>query len=80
MTYTIRRAEHMKTPSATQPNYTKINLLNPKITTCINVTDMTAGERRKLFANHINQDGFLGFIKSKEDTKTYYIFKYRDCI
>ncbi len=44
----------------------------------INVTEMTLNQRRELFKNYLNQDGFTGFIKNKQNKQTYYIFKYEN--
>jgi hypothetical protein len=44
----------------------------------INVTDITSNQRRNLFINCINQNGFIGFIKNYERKQTYYTFYYEN--
>ncbi len=73
----------MKTPNTHQPNN---NQTRPQTTKRINVTNLTADERRQLFANYMNQNGFVGFIQTqrpgtdstegKISQQTYYIFTY----
>ena len=42
----------------------------------INVTHLTANQRRKLFMEHMNQSGFTGFIKHERANQTIYEFTY----
>lgn len=42
----------------------------------INVTDLTLRQRRELFIDYVNQNGFKGFIKNDVNKQTYFVFCY----
>lgn len=42
-----------------------------------NVTNLTPQQRRELFAQCINQDGFKAFIKNQNNKQIHYTFKYK---
>lgn len=44
--------------------------------TRINVTDMTKKQRRQLFRNYMNREGFIGFVKDQQGNQTQYVFYY----
>jgi hypothetical protein len=37
----------------------------PSTTEQINVTNLSAGQKRELFINYLNREGFMGFVKEK---------------
>ena len=61
-----QRTKPTKPPSQTKPTTTKH----------INVTDLTPNQRRKLFIDCMNQNGFTSFTKNDENKQTYYTFHY----
>jgi hypothetical protein len=54
----------------------KASQSNTLATKQINVTDLTPSQQRKLFIDHINQLGFVGFSKQVIGKQTYYTFTY----
>jgi hypothetical protein len=42
------------------------------------VTNLTPKQRRELFTQCINQDGFKAFIKNQNNKQTHYTFQYKN--
>ncbi len=44
----------------------------------VNLTNLTPNQQHKIVTTNIEQKGFRGYIKEKQNQQTYLIFQYED--